>query len=105
MRRVFWGISGLLALALALGILPIYNRLFFPYIYEGWSAGTLAGMTLTVIALLIGGVLFWHYDRKLARRCPHCDALVPGAYFLGKKCECAQKGRDHALHPWLIASY
>jgi len=100
-RRVFWGVSGLLGLVLVLVVIPIYNRLLFPYIYESWSVAMLAGMMIAFTIVPIGGALFWHYDQKLAERCPHCNTPVPDAYYLGKKCESC----DRLLHPWLIANY
>jgi len=100
-RRLFWGISGLLALFLALVVIPVYNRLFFPHVYEGWSAAMLAGMVFTLVVVLAGGALFWYYDRKLAERCPYCNTLVPETYHLGKRCEAC----NWLLHPWLIANY
>ena len=100
-RCVFWGMSGLLAAVLVLVIIPIYNRLLFPHIYGGWSATMLAGMAIVFIVVLVGGVLFRHYDRRLAKRCPYCDALVPDTYRLGKRCDSC----DRLLHPWLIANY
>jgi hypothetical protein len=100
-RRVFWGTSGLMALALALVVIPIYNRLVFPHVYQGWSVATLAGMAIAFVAALAGGLVFWHYDRKLGKRCPDCDTAVPGTYHLGKKCQRCKR----YLHPWLIANY
>jgi len=101
LRHIFWGISGLLAAVLVLVIIPIYNRLLFPHIYEGWSAAVLARMAMAFAVVLVGGLLFWHCDRRMGKRCPHCDALVPSTYHLGKKC----KPCDRLLHHWLIANY
>jgi len=100
-QRAFWGTSGVLALALTLVVIPLYNRLLFPHAYDGWSVATLIGMTMAFIAMLVGSFVFWQHDRRLAGRCPGCDGLVSGAYRLGKRCErCGE-----VLHPWLIANY
>jgi len=100
-RRVFWGVSGVLALALALIVLPLYDWLLFPNAYSGWSVAALIGVAVAFVAALVGSILFWRYDQKLAARCPGCGTQVPGTYRLGKTCErCGE-----TLHPWLVANY
>ena len=100
-RSVFWGVSAVLALALALAVVPLCNWLLFPRVYGGWSAMALTGAAVALIGMVVGGVFFWRYDRRLAARCPGCGVPVPGPYRLGKQCErCGE-----TLHPWLVANY
>ena len=100
-RRVFWIVSAVFALALALVVIPVYDWLLFPNAYGGWPVASLIGVAVASVAVLVGGVLFWRYDQKLAGRCPGCGTQVPGVYRLGKVCErCGE-----ALHPWLVANY
>jgi len=100
-RRVFWAVSGVLALVLALVVLPLYDPLFCPNAHGGWSVAALVGVAAAFVAVLVGGILFWRYDQKLAARCPGCGTRVPGRYRLGKRCErCGE-----ALHSWLVANY
>lgn len=100
-RRVFWCVSGVLALVLALIVIPLCDWLLFPQAHSSWSVAALSGAAIALTAILVGGVLFWRYDQKLATRCPGCDTRLSGMYQLGKQCErCGE-----ALHPWLVANY
>lgn len=101
LRRVFWTITALLTAGLTFILIPIYNRLLFPYIYETWTALGLIGAGGTFLALCGAGVVFWRTDRRIARRCPGCDRRVSGPFHLGKQCDACQC----QLHPWLIANY
>jgi uncharacterized membrane protein YedE/YeeE len=98
-RRVFWTITGLLALLLALLVIPIFNHFVFPDVYPSWSAMALGGVVVGLLTVLAGGAVFWHYDRRLAGRC-RCGAVIPGEYCLGNTCKACGP-----LHPWLIANY
>lgn len=57
--------------------------------------------SLGVILTLIGLGLFLYADRQYAKRCPECNAPVPGAYWPGKRCGAC----GTLLHSWLIAEY
>lgn len=100
-RLVFWGASSILALVLALVIIPIYNRILFPHIYQGWSTGALAAMAVAVFAAVAGGLTFRQHDRRLGKRCPYCGACVTGQFRLGKRCGSC----NEILHAWLVANY
>jgi hypothetical protein len=100
-RRVFWAISGLLALLLACLAIPCLNRLVFPYIYTDWSVVELIAAGVTLLLAFAGGTLFWFYDRKLARRCPRCGMQVTESFAAGQYCGSC----GGPLHDWLVVSY
>jgi len=97
---ILWSISGILAAIVALGILPIANALIFPTAHSLLAPTTLIGFTLLVPLLIGAPLILWLGHRRYARRCPTCEAKIPGYYSLG--CRCDQcKG---CLHPRLTQS-
>lgn len=101
LKAVFWLITISLLVVLALVVLPIGNRVFFAYIYQGWSWLDLLGLVVGLLWLVAAGAVFWVTDRRQAERCPQCQAMVTGMYALGRSCN----GCGARLHAWLIAPY
>ncbi len=99
-RRAWWAITAAILGVLLLAVIPLGNRLFFPWVYPGWSPIALVGMALSVTAVVLGGLGFWAADRRWAGRCG-CGELVTGPFALGQTCPHCQA----RLHDWLIATY
>jgi hypothetical protein len=102
-RRVFWAISGGLALLLGLLVIPLLNRLLFGYVYVSWSLGDLLGLALALLVGAVGATGFWLADRKLGKRCPGCGQRVEADFQPGMHCQAT--GCDQPLHAWLVAGY
>lgn len=100
LMRAAYSVVILLCACLGLTILPFLSAaLLHPEnlinpVYLGFES-------LGAILTLIGLGLFLYADRQYARRCPECNAHVPGAYWPGKRCDAC----GTLLHPWLIAEY
>ncbi|QLQ08563.1 MAG: hypothetical protein HZY76_22980 [Anaerolineae bacterium] len=100
LKAVFWLITISLLVVLALVVLPIGNRVFFAYIYQGWSGRSArVGGWSPVVGRSRRRILVT--DRRQAERCPQCQAMVTGMYALGRSCN----GCGARLHAWLIAPY
>lgn len=99
-RRVWWAITATILGVLLLALVPLGNRLFFPWVYSGWTPQALVGIALSVAAAVVGSLGFWAAHRRWAGRCG-CGELVPGAFDLGQRCPRCQS----RLHDWLIAAY
>lgn len=100
-RRVFWAsLVTLLALVLLI-VVPVGNRLFFPWIYDRWPPAVLVGMALGVLIAVAAAANFTAAHRRLAGHCWQCDQTIPGPFALGTTCP-----HCHTVqHPWLLASY
>jgi hypothetical protein len=98
LTSTLWAVSAFLSAGAALGVIPLLNALIFPTAHSLLSITTLIGYG--VLALATGGflILFRQGHRHYARRCPACDAFVPGFFYLGRCCE--QCG--HTFHPQLL---
>jgi hypothetical protein len=102
LMKVAYAVIGLAVLLLSLTILPpITTALLRPadLLHPLGIATGAIGIIITTTGL----ALFLRADKRYARRCPNCDAIIPGQYRLGKICPtpaCSQ-----ALHPWLTVEY
>lgn len=99
-RRVWWAVTAIILGVLLLAVVPLGNRLFFPWVYPGWTPQALVGMALSAAAAVVGSLGFWAAHRRWAGRCG-CGELVPGPFDLGRRCPRCQA----RLHDWLIAAY
>lgn len=102
-KRAFWWVTAVLAAALVLVVVPLFNHLLFPEIYSAWSWVALAGMAVGLLTVVAGTVAFIRCDRTRHGRCPipGCEGISEGAYQLGATCpRCGAR-----LHAWLAAAY
>lgn len=102
-HRIFWAISGGLALQLGLLIIPLLNRVLFGYLYATWSPGELVGFAFALMLGLAGFAAFRLADRKLSKRCPCCGQQVEADFQPGICCPVKDCGQP--LHAWLVAEY
>lgn len=100
-RRVFGAITLALVSVQWLAWVPLGNRLFFPFFYEGMGWPTLLGMGLGGGLLLATGLFLYRQHSRHARRCPACHEIAPGPFQLGACCPQCQA----PFHPWLLARY
>ncbi len=102
-RRVRWAwlaITLVLLVFLLTVVIPVGNRLFFPWIYPNLSPLALTGIFVGIALAVLGGLGFVAADRRWAGRCA-CEAPLPGPFELDKTCPRCQARQ----HEWLIASY
>lgn len=83
---MLWGITAVLAILLALIVLPILDVLTIPSAHDLFEPATLIGM-LIGLTVCVGAVIFFLTGtRHYADRCPHCNNPVTGEYRLGMIC-------------------
>lgn len=101
-RRLRWawlGITLALLTFLLVVVIPIGNRIFFPWVYPGLSPLAVTGIVVGLAVAALGALGFLAADRRWAGRC--CQAVVPGPFSLGRACpQCRVP-----LHAWLNAAY
>ncbi|MCP4538842.1 MAG: hypothetical protein GY832_17040 [Chloroflexi bacterium] len=98
--RVAYGVVAVTTTSFSLSILtPTITALFGFEDMSFFIVSLVAALGFVMAA--VGLSLFLYANRKYAKRCPKCDAHMPGFYYLGKRCETC----DELLHPWLIAEY
>lgn len=100
-KSVFWAIIIVLVALQLLILIPVGNRLFFPFFYETTGLISYLSVLLGVLLLLGSGTAFGIWHRRLARLCPQCQTSIGGNFVLGKHCpQCGAR-----LHAWLLARY
>ncbi len=100
-RWIFWLITIVMLSLLTLIVIPLGNGLFFLSIYSNWFLYAAISIPLGILIAISSSLAFFFFHKRLAKRCPQCEAHIPGSFKLGHKCsQC-----DMELHSWLIAPY
>lgn len=96
--RILWGITAILAMVLALLVLPILDALTVPSAHDLLDPLTYVG-TLVAIGIFVGAiVIFVVGNQRCADRCPRCNSHIEGEYQLGNVCPVC----NELFHPQLV---
>lgn len=99
--RIIYGSIALFAGILALAVLPILTDIVRWRFTDALSPSRWIFVIALLLATLAAYWWFRFQDRRYARRCSKCGAVLGGQYQLGRRCNVC----DHWLHEWLYIHY
>ncbi|NDJ34108.1 MAG: hypothetical protein GYB64_05535 [Chloroflexi bacterium] len=102
LMRVITASIALMALVLALGVLPLVASIILPSQGDNmYSPLFWASVGGACVLGLAGGLWFRQQDQRYAQQCPCCKTPVPDTYAAGNTCPTCHC----VLHPWLLVQY